>query len=160
MGHSAPPRADVIIPLGVRFSRESLTGAGCATARAKRVIHMPKVCGRAGRHERRENSPASWVGLRSQPRCFVHRAVKGLDMGRMSSRPPPSSLPTISGDQLVRALERFGWESLDSTPALSRLRRRSDTLVVPRDAVLNRTLLTVMLQRAGVTTTEFIAALR
>jgi hypothetical protein len=33
-------------------------------------------------------------------------------------------------------------------------------LVVPRDAVLNRTLLTVMLERAGVTTAEFIAALQ
>jgi len=81
-------------------------------------------------------------------------------MARMSSRPPPSSLPNISGDQLVRALESFGWESLDSTPTTRRLRRRSDTLVVPRDDVLNRTLLTVMLQRAGVTTSEFIAALR
>jgi hypothetical protein len=40
------------------------------------------------------------------------------------------------------------------------MRRRSDTLVVPRDPVLNRTLLTVMLERAGVTTAEFIAALR
>ncbi len=81
-------------------------------------------------------------------------------MGRMSSRPQPSSLPNVSGDQLFRALGSFGWESLDSTPTTSRLRRRSDTLVVPRDAVLNRTLLTVMLQRAGVTITEFIAALR
>jgi hypothetical protein len=69
-------------------------------------------------------------------------------------------LPNISGDDLVRALQSFGWESLDSTPALSRMRRRSDTLVVPRDPVLNRTLLTVMLERAGVTTAEFIAALR
>jgi hypothetical protein len=79
-------------------------------------------------------------------------------MGRMSSSPPPA-LPNISGDQLVRALENFGWESLDSTPTTRRLRRRSDTLVVPRDDVLNRTLLTVMLQRAGVTAAEFIAAL-
>jgi hypothetical protein len=57
-------------------------------------------------------------------------------------------------------LENFGWESLDSTPTIRRLRRRSDTLVVPRDDVLNRTLLAVMLQRAGVTANEFIAALR
>ncbi|HEV3192457.1 MAG TPA: hypothetical protein VGY54_18225 [Polyangiaceae bacterium] len=78
----------------------------------------------------------------------------------MSSRPPPSSLPNISGDQLVRALENFGWEPLDSTPTTRRLRRRSDTLVVPRDDVLNRALLTVMLQRAGVTASEFIAAIR
>jgi hypothetical protein len=81
-------------------------------------------------------------------------------MARVSSRPPPPGLPSISGDELVRALQGFGWESVDSTPALSRMRRRSDMLVVPRDAVLNRTLLTVMLERAGVTTAEFIAALR
>jgi hypothetical protein len=66
-------------------------------------------------------------------------------MGRMSSRPPPSSLPNISGDQLVRALANFGWESLDSTPTTRRIetpkrharraaRRRAQSNAPDRDA--------------------------
>src|SRR5579884_441967 len=90
------------------------------------------------------------------------RTLQQLDLLRggatRKSRPPaPVGPPAggddeawtlVSGDELADALCALGWLRWERTPLVSRLSRRGQRLIVPRDRVLGRDLVSWLLRRA------------
>jgi len=70
------------------------------------------------------------------------------------------SLPQVSGEQAIRALQRLGFEVARQRGSHVVLRRDSFGCVVPKHRELKAGTLHGVLKQAGVTADEFINALR
>lgn len=70
------------------------------------------------------------------------------------------SLPRISGTQAIRALERLGFSVVRQRGSHVVLRRDTVGCVVPDHRELKTGTLSGVLRQAGVSTEDFIAALR
>ena len=68
-------------------------------------------------------------------------------------------LPLISGRELVKALERLGFEQVSQRGSHVKLRRRSTTCIVPLHPELKKGTLNGVLQQAEVTLTELLEAI-
>jgi predicted RNA binding protein YcfA (HicA-like mRNA interferase family) len=69
-------------------------------------------------------------------------------------------LPVISGQQAVRALQRLGFEVARQRGSHIVMRRAGAGCVVPNHAEIKQGTLHGVLKQAGVSTEEFIEALR
>lgn len=70
------------------------------------------------------------------------------------------SLPHISGDQAVRALEKLGFSAVRQKGSHIVMRRGSTGCVVPNHKEIKVGTLSGILKQAGVSYEEFIAALK
>jgi predicted RNA binding protein YcfA (HicA-like mRNA interferase family) len=70
------------------------------------------------------------------------------------------NLPGVSGHRAVRALERLGFVLLRQKGSHAILRRGSRGCVVPMHREINPWTLNGVLRQAGVTTEEFLRALK
>jgi predicted RNA binding protein YcfA (HicA-like mRNA interferase family) len=70
------------------------------------------------------------------------------------------SLPHVSGDEAIRALERLGFVKLRQKGSHVVMRRGSVGCVVPTHRELKIGTLSGVLKQAGVSAEEFISALR
>ena len=68
-------------------------------------------------------------------------------------------LPHVSGDAVVRALERLGFQKLRQSGSHVMMRRGSKGCVVPMHSEVKAGTLAGVLRQADVTPDEFIAAL-
>jgi hypothetical protein len=68
-------------------------------------------------------------------------------------------LPAVSGDECAHALLDLGWHFVGLTPAVWRLTRDGQSLVVPRDPWLDPHWLKALLYAARLRGTAFLSAL-
>ncbi len=60
------------------------------------------------------------------------------------------SLPTLSGSDVIRALERLGFERVGQRGSHIKLRRAATTVIVPNHHELRKGTLAAILRQAGV----------
>lgn len=68
-------------------------------------------------------------------------------------------LPVLSGRDVVRGLNRLGFVQVSQSGSHIKLRRRTATVIVPNHREVRRGTLGSILQQAGITIDDLIAAL-
>ena len=68
-------------------------------------------------------------------------------------------LPVLSGREVVRGLGRLGFEHVGQSGSHIKLRRASSTVIVPAHREVRRGTLASILQQAGISIEELMAAL-
>ena len=68
-------------------------------------------------------------------------------------------LPVLSGRDVVRGLNRLGFEQVGQSGSHIKLRRRTATVIVPNHREVRRGTLGSILRQAGITIDDLMAAL-
>jgi predicted RNA binding protein YcfA (HicA-like mRNA interferase family) len=68
-------------------------------------------------------------------------------------------LPILSGRDVVRGLNRLGFEQVSQSGSHIKLRRRTATVIIPNHREIRRGTLGSILQQAGITIDDLLTAL-
>lgn len=68
-------------------------------------------------------------------------------------------LPVLSGREVVRGLNRLGFKQVSQSGSHIKLRRRTATVIVPNHREVRKGTLGSILQQAGITIDDLVAAL-